>query len=197
MYRLVLHIVIAGLVFCRKNNIKDAIVKFSKIGYAESASSGEAAMYWAHRNALKIAGADIHVDGREEIVARIPIKHGANVVLRPTFACVLADVKEKIKGPVKISNTSTLILQGISITIRHLELDGALVVRVGNGAQLIIDAVVKNAGWAPEEVNLEDSNVDEKYRIRGYNMKKTKQFLVYLTEEKGKFLLTNTNTGEH
>eukprot|EP00463_Aulacantha_scolymantha_P001887 TRINITY_DN251_c0_g1_i1.p1 TRINITY_DN251_c0_g1~~TRINITY_DN251_c0_g1_i1.p1 ORF type:complete len:120 (-),score=30.54 TRINITY_DN251_c0_g1_i1:204-563(-) len=84
-----------------KNNVKDAVVKFKKTGYGECASSGEADIYWAHRNALKMAGVDVDVDGKEMMVCDIPIKRGANVVLSPAFACVLADVKEKSKGQLK------------------------------------------------------------------------------------------------
>merc|ERR1719273_2228168 len=81
-----------------KNNVKDAVAKFNKTGYAECASSGEADIYWAHRNTLKLAGADIDVDGVEKNIGDIRIKTGANVVLSPSFACTLGEVKQKIKG---------------------------------------------------------------------------------------------------
>merc|ERR1712130_526936 len=48
----------------------------------------------------------------------------------------------------------------------------------------------------PEDINQDDMDVEEKYRIRGYIMKKNDQFVVNLSEEEGSFLLTNTATGE-
>merc|ERR1719445_1334811 len=49
-----------------KNNVNDAVTKFNKTGYAECASSGEADIYLAHRRALKLAGANINVEGKDE-----------------------------------------------------------------------------------------------------------------------------------
>ena len=39
-----------------KNNIKDALVKFQKVGCADCASSGEANMYFANRQYMREAG---------------------------------------------------------------------------------------------------------------------------------------------
>jgi len=179
-----------------KNNVIDAVAKFNKTGYGECAASGEADIYWAHRNVLNMAGVEIDVDGKEVDVGGIPIKRGANVILSPSFACVVADVKAKIQGKVMISNSSTLILEGTEIKIKNLQLDGALVVRVGSDARLSIDAVVDNAGWCVENVSQDDVTVDEKYRIRGYVMKKNEEYIVDLSKESGDYMLTNTSTGE-
>jgi len=52
-----------------------------------------------------------------------------------------------------ISKDSTLVIKGARITIKDLDLDGAMVVEAGPKATLVLEgAKVKNRGWAWQPV---------------------------------------------
>jgi UDP-sugar pyrophosphorylase len=176
-----------------KNNIKDAVGKQTSTGAAESAASGEFDIYRANRILLAAAGVEVTVDGKEEVYANIKVIGGARVVLAPSFGVSRADIKQRIRGKVRISDRSTLVLEG-DITIKNLDLDGTLVVRVAPGASLAIeDVTVQNKGWQfvplsaqPYCTELRCCNkfpcsehpLDEKYLIRGYTLSKAEQAVV-------------------
>ncbi len=66
--------------------------------------------------------------------AGVPVHDGAHIVLMPSFACSLRELRQKLKGAnIRISARSTLILDGSNVLINKLELDGALVVRAAPG----------------------------------------------------------------
>lgn len=66
--------------------------------------------------------------------AGVPVHDGAHIVLMPSFACSLHELREKLKGAsIRISARSTLILEGSNVLINKLDLDGALVVRAAPG----------------------------------------------------------------
>jgi len=155
-----------------KNNIKDALVKFQKVGCADCASSGEANMYFANRQYMREAGVKL-AEGKPVVFEGIPVPNGAHIVYKASFAVCLADVKKKCTGgkKIQISKRSTLILEG-DITLKKLELDGALHLKAAPGAKVVIDGlVVKNNGAEFSRINVDDQSFEEKYRIRGYNLK--------------------------
>ena len=153
-----------------KNNVKDALVKFKKTGFAESACAGESDIYSLHRRVLSMAGCDIKT-------AEVPIRHfneipfqdGARVVLLPGFGTTIADRMSHFKTPaaVKISNRSTLVLDG-DVEIHRLLLDGALTIKAPPGAKIIVRSLhVSNAGGRLVDI-AEQADIEEKYAIRGY-----------------------------
>jgi UDP-sugar pyrophosphorylase len=176
-----------------KNNVKDAVGKQISTGAAESAASGEFDTYRSNRILLAAAGAEVTVDGKEEVYENIKVVGGARVVLAPSFGLTRTAIKQRIQGKLRISDRSTLVLDG-DITINSLDLDGTLVVRVAPGASLVIDdATIRNQGWhfvpiaaqpycrelrCANKMPCSDHPLDEKYLIRGYTLAKVEQAVV-------------------
>jgi UDP-sugar pyrophosphorylase len=150
-----------------KNNVADAAGKQAQTGFPESGASGEADIYWANRQVLAFAGTDVSVDGKIEEFSGIKVKVGAKVVLTPSFAVTQGEVAAKVTGEkVKISNSSSLVLDGAGIVVKSLELDGALSIQACEGASVTVDGlVVKNKGRPFVPTNGDE---DEKFLIRGY-----------------------------
>jgi hypothetical protein len=61
----------------------------------------------------------INVDAKtpDKIIAGIPVKTGARVVIAPRFACSLDELRAKFPSPgkVHVSDTSTLVLDGSKV----------------------------------------------------------------------------------
>jgi len=155
-----------------KNNIKDAVAKQRKTGSAESAASGEFAVYGTNRTYLQHAGVKFVDTDEKQDYSGISVAFNARVVFFPSFAVTLKEVKNKIRGEVKITRRSTLILDG-DIDLYNLQLDGALLIKACPGAKVTIkNLVVKNDGLVFKEIDPNDEDVPEKYRIRGYKPEK-------------------------
>lgn len=86
---------------------------------------------------------------------------GAKILLDPTFALTIEDLRKKFAGSNSISKTSSLILKGVSTQINDLKLDGFLKAEEG-----VISGEVLNKERIVFEAN-KDSD-DEIFRIRGY-----------------------------
>jgi len=173
-----------------KNNLKDAKVKFEKVGAADCASSGEAAMYYMHRQYLRAAKVDVGEAEKVEYEG-IPVLNGAKVVLSPATGISLAQVKQAFVGGenIKISDRSTLVVEG-DVTIKGLELDGALTLRARPGCSLVVESLkVTNTGcdFAPIDVN--DVSIQEKYRIRGYMLGASTMRVIDTQSVKGEFII--------
>mmetsp|Transcript_32712 Transcript_32712/g.63830 ORF Transcript_32712/g.63830 Transcript_32712/m.63830 type:complete len:646 (+) Transcript_32712:54-1991(+) len=166
-----------------KNNAVDARGKQAKTGFPESACSGEADAYKVCRKYLKLAGCDVAVEGKTAEYNMIKTDVGAKVVLQPSFACTLAELKAKIPKPsqVKLGQDTTVVLEGEDVVVERLEMEkGFLSVVACPGAKVTIDW--KGDGptmdFVPEG-KFDDSKKEfsysedlaEKYRIRGYTTK--------------------------
>merc|ERR1719373_835456 len=173
-----------------KNNLKDAKVKFEKVGAADCGSSGEAAMYYMHREYLRAAKVKV-AEAEKVEYAGIPVLDGAKVVLSPATGLSLAQVKEAFVGGenIKISDRSTLVVEG-DVTIKALELDGALTLRARPGCSLVVESLkVTNTGcdFAPIDVN--DVSIQEKYRIRGYMLGASTMRVIDIQSVKGEHII--------
>lgn len=145
---------------CVKNALEDA----KKKNPADCALSAEADIYACNARLLELAGAEIESPADVSFMG-IPAKIGARIVLHPSFGISLVDIKSKVKGKVKITRKSVLVLDG-DITVDGLDLDGALKV-TGSGA--LKDKVVQNASRPLEAIpEAELSGVAEDMKIRGY-----------------------------
>ena len=154
-------------------------------------SSAESDMYVQNQKKLQsLENVDIPVVEYDSYVpmASIPVTPGPRIILCPSFGICQKDYAHHISGPVKITQRSSLILDGHHITIKGLELDGALVIRTGDDTRVTVDGLsVTNEGWTLDEL---DPSVDypEMVRIRGYTMKKreTREFNIM---EPGHFII--------
>ena len=157
-----------------KNNVKDAAAKHAAGGPPESGATAESDFYLAGR--MKLAAAGVKVEtAKEELILDIPFTPGPRVVLRPSFAMTLAEVRAKIKG-VKISGNATLVLDGKNITLENVEIaDGsALVIKAADGAQVAAKNLkVENDGFelVPLTADEQSSSATPEYlRLRGYRI---------------------------
>ncbi len=157
-----------------KNALDDAAAKVRVGGPAESASSAENDFYAINRRKLEMAGMIVEETPVVDIQG-IPFVTGPRVLLRPSFALTLADVKNRIQGG-RISGDSTLILEG-DVRAKNLILPSgsSLKVSASQGASIKLNdfAVPVQPGF--ELVPLTDSemvsaDVPEFLRIRGYRI---------------------------
>lgn len=156
-------------------------------------SSAECDLYVQNQKKLRFAGVDIPVPEYKGFVpmASIPVTPGPRIILCPAFGLCQDDYKSRIQGTVRISERSSLVLDGHHLTIRGLELDGALVVRCGTESFVTIDGLkVKNDGWELQELD-PAKEYSETVRIRGYTMNK-KETQVYTITEPGHFTIDGT-----
>lgn len=175
-----------------KNNPTDARAKYDKTSFAESASTGEASSYYFGRRVLARCGVSIEENGPLVNYLNIPTQSGARVVLCPNFGTTASELISKFPTPemVSITATSSLVLDGSSVIIKSLQLDGALIITAVDGAEVIVDgAVVKNDGWTLTSVAFDDVSVEEKYRIRGYIPSERNSEQVYNVTVPGKYVI--------
>lgn len=153
-------------------------------------SSAESDKYIQNQRKLKHAGVDINVTvTKEELVsiAGIPVTPGPRIILSSSFAITQDQIFKKIGSGNKVSNRSSLIVDGENIHIMNLKLDGALVIRTGQDCHVTIDGlVVHNKGYEFVEVESSSSDsvgiIPEEVAIRGYTMNKHEVTEIIITE---------------
>lgn len=157
-----------------KNNLTDAAQKVIQNGPPESASSAENDFYEAGRAKLRAAGMLVE-DAPRQMLRGVPFTSGPRVILRPSFALTLADVREKIQGG-SISGDATLILEG-DVRLENVTVPAgtSLVVHTQDSSPVQLKDFT--APQTPrfiiqpltdEEMN--STNVPEYLRIRGYRI---------------------------
>lgn len=152
-------------------------------------SSAESDKYIQNQRKLRYAGMDIPVTETEDLVVigGIPVTPGPRIYLSPSFAITQEEIVSKVSGG-KVSERSSLVLDGNGIVIKNLDLDGALVIKVCDGAELTIDGLkVRNKGWELEEIPV-DADVPETVSIRGYTMAKHETTEINI-DEPGKYVI--------
>jgi UDP-sugar pyrophosphorylase len=163
----------------------DAVVKGSTA--PGTMSSAESDKYVQNQRKLKFAGADLKVneDPATDLVkvAGIPVTPGPRIILCPAFGITQEEILEKVGGAEKcsISERSSVVLDGHHLTIKNLEVDGALVIRCGKDTHVTVDGLkVQNKGWELMELD-PNQEYEETVRIRGYTMSKheTAKYLLY------------------
>ncbi len=83
-----------------------------------------------------------------------------------------------------MSQRSSLVLQGAGITVRGLDLDGALVVRAGRGVKVALKRLaVRNKGWEWRRlVEGEATEASEEERMRGFTVVKHETRVIEFSE---------------
>ena len=110
-------------------NLIDAAAKHESGGVPESSATAENDFYLAGRTRLESAGCNV-VPSKEQLILGVPFTNGPKVLLRPSFAMILAEVREKVSG-CTLAGEASLIVDGRDITLEDVELSGssALVIR--------------------------------------------------------------------
>ena len=155
-------------------------------------SSAESDKYIQNQRKLKFAGVDLPVTNVPDDLVKvggIPVTEGPRIILCPAFGITQEEIMSKIQGDNnKVSKRSSLVLEGHHLTIKNLDLDGALVIRTGEDTHVTVDGLkVQNKGWELVE-NDADTEYEETVAIRGYTMAKheAKEYLLY---EPGNFVI--------
>ncbi|HKL21900.1 MAG TPA: hypothetical protein VJ904_08845, partial [Tichowtungia sp.] len=175
-----------------KNNITDAAAKAAAGGPPESGASAESDFYLAGRMKLAAAGMDV-TEAEEQRILNIPMTPGPRVILRPSFAMTLAEVREKINGG-KISGEATLVLDGKDIALENVEITcgSALVIKAADGAQVSAkDLNIDNAGFELVELTateMESVETPEYLKLRGYRIE-NRSAQIFEFNELGKYKL--------
>lgn len=169
-----------------KNNTKDALGKFNKTGFPESASAGDQDITQMHRKYLVKAGVEFlnasNPTDKDAIIpsTSLPVStSAARVILYPSFGCTSAEVCSRFANAksVSIDDNASLLLEG-DITfegVTELKKNSKLEIRVAPGHSLVVkDLSVSNGGSVLEylsEEELNDQTVPEVQRMRGYRVK--------------------------
>ncbi|KXZ48443.1 hypothetical protein GPECTOR_28g853 [Gonium pectorale] len=181
-----------------KNSPADAAAKFKEGNPTHSATTGELDIYKSHCLALaQMAGAALPSPLPSATFNGITSEVHPAVVLSPSFAATLSDVKAKVApGSVKLAAGSVLLVDGPDVTIAGpleasrerlrqggakawVVVRGALVVRAVPGARVKLGGLtVENAGWVWQPL-AEGEAAPEEERIRGFKVvrKETKELV--------------------
>jgi UDP-sugar pyrophosphorylase len=159
-----------------KNNLTDAAQKVIQNGPPESASSAENDFYETGRAKLRAAGMRVE-DSPRQMLRGVPFTTGPRVILRPSFALTLAEVREKIHGG-SISGDATLILEG-DVRLENVTIPEctSLVVHAKDDAPTALkDFTATSASRFTiqplTDEEMQSKKVPEYLRIRGYRIVK-------------------------
>lgn len=75
---------------------------------------------------LEKVGVEIEYNTEAEDYSGIKLAFGPKILLDPTFALTLSELKHKFQGVNKISKDSTLFLSGHQASVENLHLNGTL-----------------------------------------------------------------------
>jgi UDP-sugar pyrophosphorylase len=169
-----------------KNNIIDAAAKAAAGGPPESGATAESDFYLAGRMKLAAAGMQIS-EAEQEMILDIPMTPGPRVILRPSFALTLDEVRSKISGG-SIAGSATLLLDGNDITLENVEInDGsALVIKACPGASVTArNLKVENDGFELVKLTaeeMESPDTPEYLKLRGYRIENRGAQIIEFTE---------------
>lgn len=155
-----------------KNALADAAEKVRGGGPPESASSAENDFYGTGRRKLAMAGMLVE-ETPGEAIRGVPFVLGPRVILRPSFALTLAEVKARVRGG-RISGCSTLIIEG-DVRLENVVIPEGCSLKVSGGEGAILRDYVAEAGPGYElellsDEEMADPAVPEFLRIRGYRI---------------------------
>ena len=170
-----------------KNNLTEAAEKAANNGPPESASSAESDFYLAGRTKLRSAGMTV-IDEPARSICGIPFTPGPRIILRPSFALTLDEVKERIKGG-SVSGASTLVLDG-GIKLENVTVAGgaSLVISAVHGATVTVKNLNVSSGpsYLLEELSpreIASDEIPESLRIRGYKIVNQEVKKITIAEE--------------
>mmetsp|Transcript_7925 Transcript_7925/g.12002 ORF Transcript_7925/g.12002 Transcript_7925/m.12002 type:complete len:678 (-) Transcript_7925:115-2148(-) len=170
-----------------KNSLEDALAAQSKGTPPACAASGEADQYNLWCQFMKLLGCKIESAPMSDFEG-VFVSIGPCVVVEPSIAMMFEEAKAIFRNPshVKVSKKSTLLLLGGGkVVIDELNLDGALVLRVEQGATLHVKSLtVENDGWGIVPTS-RCCDVPEVTAMRGYTIEKKCQAEVNVASAEG------------
>lgn len=155
-----------------KNSPAAASQKFREGNHPQSGTTGETDVYAANCRTLRLAGASVEEPAAKRTFNGIDVAVEAIVVWSPQWALSFRGVSERLPSPgkIKISNRSTLLLDG-DIVLEDLTLDGALTIVAKPGCRVRVARLsVRNAGCILEPVA--DEEQDPQLKIKGFRMQR-------------------------
>ena len=166
-----------------KNSPADAKAKADTGNPSHSATSGELDIYVANCRTLSKLGA--HVAAPVDVVFNgLALQLPPQVVFLPSFALTFSHIKARFRNPAAVSLTarSTLVLDG-DIVVEGLQLDGALIVRAGPGARVVLRGlVVRNAGYEWRALTGDAfAAAPEEERVRGFHVQRNEAREIVVT----------------
>lgn len=174
-----------------KNSLDAGMEHVAKGGMAPGTMcSAESDKYISNQRKLRFAGMDVPVTTESDYVylAGIPITPGPRIILCPAFAITQKEIIQKISCG-KITQRSSLVLEGEELFVKNLDLDGALEVRTGHGCHVTIDGLkVRNKGCELVKIPEGAKDIPESVFIRGYTMKKHEMMKIHI-HEPGKYVI--------
>ncbi|KAF2291319.1 hypothetical protein GH714_022844 [Hevea brasiliensis] len=108
------------------------------------------------------------------------------ITWNPKWGLTFSEVKSKVSGSCSISQRSVMAIKGVNVFLEDLSLDGALVIKSVDEAEVRIGGSLRNKGWILENVDYKDTSVPEEIRIRGFRFNKIEQLEKHYSEP-GKF----------
>lgn len=169
---------------------QEAVEKSGRSAAPGTMSSAESDKYIQNQRKLRHVGADVPVTTEEDLVqvGGIYVTPGPRIILCPAFGISQEEYKDKISGPMSITQRSSLVLEGHHLKIANLKVDGALIIRTGEDSHVTVDGlVVENKGWELEELD-PNTEYPEHVSIRGYTMAKH-ETAEYIINEPGHFVI--------
>ena len=181
-----------------KNALADGVDKQKSGNAPEVAATGEQDMYQYSFATLQSVGAKVEA-GAEASFRGIRVRFPPRVVFAPSVGTTTAELRSKLVGreSIEVSARSTLLLEGESVFVGALKLDGALIVQAVPGAKVTIQSLtVRNAGWTFRQLTPEeDAKVEQKYAIRGYVLERAEQAF-FSFDKPGEYVLSDATKAE-
>ena len=168
-----------------KNSPADGLAKFKSNGPTHTATSGEFEFYESCANLLRLAGADVPAAAVDAEFNGMKLPMGPRVVLGPNVATSFDELKSKV-GAVKLGAKSALVVEGSGVNLKNVEVDGALVIKACEGAEVVVDGLkVTNKGWQWKPTGKGAAEVDA---LAGFVVKKN-ETAEYVFDKPGKYTL--------
>lgn len=173
-----------------KNRLEDARARCERNLPPECAMTSESDFFAVGRMKGRFGGMKVD-DGSEKMISGVPFQKGARVILRPSFALTVDEVKEKLSGG-SLGEGSTLVVDGRDVRLKNVEVtDGsALEIYAVDGSEVTVENLcVSNSGYELRvltEKELQDAKTPEYLKIRGYCFER-RDPLVYRFDKPGRY----------
>lgn len=111
---------------------------------------------------------------KHEMIAGIPVRVGAMVVLHPSFAFKYSDLLQRVRaGPIAITSKSYVHIEGDVVINGKFSVNGSVKIIAKNGSRIIINSlIVNNSGITRYHISEHEmANATSNQKIRGYGIR--------------------------